>query len=93
MFAEVRALSRLFFCIYSQEKKIRATKQYKKKTMLRELTRLEAGNAQNWSPAKLCYSTTLSSFKRRGGGFATLLRCVSAAPGLVPAHGVQEALP
>ena len=30
---------------------------------------------------------------KRGGGYAALLRVGSAAPGLVPAHGVQSPIP
>ena len=30
---------------------------------------------------------------QRGGGVAALLRCGSAAPGLMPAHGVQSPIP
>ena len=30
---------------------------------------------------------------KRGGGYAALLRFGSAAPGLVPAHGVQSPIP
>ena len=39
------------------------------------------------------FSSTLDNFDvdfKRGGGYAALLRVGSAAPGLVPAHGVQS---